>query len=504
MIKKEENTNGVIIADKDSKESIEKNSKQDKKQENEESQGEVEKKVKTKKLFILDTNVLAHDWRSVFKFEDNDIVIPFPVIQELDNLKTKSNVSYNVRNAIKFIDKYDGDLLNKNSLGEGLGNVFVLNIEDEFFLEEYKAKNRITNMDDEIIMHAHYLKEVEAKNYDSIILVTKDAGMRVKAKALGLKGSDYEHDSVQIDNLYSGKFEVEVSSDLINKLHENKGYLLADDVPFLQKNDKLKYNYNSSFILRSDDNEKHSSLACLQKDKRDEKISDTLLVIKNRKKSQKITIETLNAEQAMAYHLLTNTDLSLVTLNGIAGTGKTLLAILAGVEQAILGSKYKRITVMRPIVSLSNKDIGYLPGDEAQKIAPFMRPIYDNLQFIKTRSTPGVQQKIEKALEVGTLSIEAMAHVRGRTYNDTILIIDESQNSTPMESKTLITRMGKNSKIIMVGDVHQIDSPYLNESTNGLSHVIDKFSKFNYPYYGHIALQKGERSELSAIAAQIL
>lgn len=159
---------------------------------------------------------------------------------------------------------------------------------------------------------------------------------------------------------------------------------------------------------------------------------------------------------------------------------------------------------MRPLVSLSNKEIGFLPGDEKQKIAPYMRPLYDNLEFIRTRATEGVKQKIKQCEEDGTITIEAMAHIRGRTYNDTILIIDEAQNLTPMEAKTIITRMGKNSKIVLVGDVLQIDSPYLNESSNGLAHVIDKFSRENYPYYGHITLEKGERSELSSLAAKIL
>lgn len=296
--------------------------------------------TKKKKLFVLDTNVLAHDWQSVFKFEKNDIAIPFTVIQELDNLKIRGgNVSYNARNALKFLDKYDGNMLNKNSIGEGLGNVFVFYISDVEYIRDYKNTHAITNKDDEIIMDVVYLQDKNKDNdeYEQVILVSKDAGMRVKSSALDVKASDYMHDSVQVDKLYKGKYELDISADIINQLHQKQKYVEAKNTSFLNDIENRVYNYNSCFILRSESNHKHASLACFQKDRRDEIISDTLVGIQKRKKSQKIKIETINAEQTMAYHLLMNKDLSLVTINGIAGSGKTLMALLSAVDQTVVG-----------------------------------------------------------------------------------------------------------------------------------------------------------------------
>lgn len=456
-----------------------------------------------KKLYVLDTNVLAHDWQCVFKFEEHDIAVPFTVIQELDHLKSKDgSVSYNARQALKFFDQYDGNIIDKNLIADGLGSLFVVMISDDKYLKKYKSTNTITNNDDEIIMHVHYLNMLYKKEYSEIVLVSKDAGIRVKASSLKHKASDYLYDSVQVDQLYKGKFELEIDWTTIRQLkNKQKGFIEAKNIDFLSSE---KYNYNSCFILKAKNNAKYSSLACFQKDKRDRLISDTLVPIQKRQKSGSIKIETVNAEQSMGYHLLMNRDISLVTINGIAGTGKTLLALLSAIEQVVISSVYKKIIAMRPLISLSDKDIGALPGTEKQKVSPYMRPVIDNLEFIKTRSVTEISNKISRAQEEGIIIIEAMAHVRGRTYNDTLIIIDEAQNLTPMEAKTLITRIGKNSKIVLIGDVFQIDSPYLNESSNGLAHVIDKFTKANYPYYGHITLEKGERSELSAIAAQLL
>lgn len=459
---------------------------------------------KQKKLYVLDTSVLGHDFRSIFKFESNDIALPFSVIQELDSLKRRDgNVSYNARNALKFLDESYDNNLEKNPLGENLGDVFVLYLSgDDDYRMKYEKNHKTTNMDDEIIMYTRYAKE-RYPEYDEVILVSQDAGMRYKASVLKVKTSVYAHDSVQIVNLHKGIYPLEVSEKFINKLYKEKKYITVEDVPFLNDSEQ-EYNYNSCFILSSESDAKKSALACYQKDKRDEIIDDTLVCIYKRKKSEKIKITTINAEQTLAYHLLMNPDISIVTINGIAGTGKTLLALLSAIDQAVTGSVYKRIIAMRPLVSLSNKDIGFLPGNEQEKIAPFMRPLFDNLDFIKARSSDGIKQKIEQRLEDGSITIEAMAHIRGRTYNDTIVIIDEAQNLTPMEAKTIITRMGKNSKIILVGDVLQIDSPYLNESSNGLTHVIDRFTKNNCHFYGHMNLVKGERSELSSYAAKIL
>lgn len=458
-----------------------------------------------RKLFVIDTNVPAHDYQSVYKFEENDICIPITVVQELDNLKTKGgSVSYNSRQALKFLDKYDGNISNKNKIRKDLGNVFILNITDNKFIKNYKKKNRITNMDDEIIMHAKYLQKIntETNEYEKIVLVSKDAGMRVKASAMGIKSEDYSFDSVLIENLYKGSFEVDTSSAIINELHNKKVKLDLSKVDFLKNKE---YNYNSCFILKSTDTENHTALACFQKDHEDKIMETELKVVDKPKKSTKIEITTINAGQTFAYHLVSNPTVKLITITGKAGTGKTLIPLFAAIEQVLIGTpRYKNIIAMRPLVSLSNKDIGYLPGDEKQKISPFMRPIYDNLDFIKARSNAGIKTKIKQALEDGTINIEAMAHVRGRTYNDTLIIIDEAQNLTPMEAKTLITRMGKNSKIILAGDIQQIDAPYLNESSNGLSHVIDKFSKENTSLYAHINLEKGERSELATLGASIL
>lgn len=455
---------------------------------------------KQKNLFVLDTNVPMHDWQSVYKFQEHDICIPFIVVQELDKHKTTTHLSYNVRHALKFLDKFNGSVLSEDNLiGEGLGKIFISIPSDKNVLSRVESIN-IENNDDEIVHNVLYLKEKYHNKYNNIVLVTKDAGMRVKASSLGIEAQDYLHDSVQVDMLYKGIEELDVNSSVINTLYQGKNYIEKDDIPH-----DLKLQYNQCVILQAN-NASQSALACFQKDKHDQVIDDTLtLVTKRSKKEKSIAIETRNAEQAFLYHILSNRDISLVTVNGIAGTGKTLLSLLVGLEQTLLDRYYNKFLAMRPIMGLSGKEIGFLPGDEKAKIDPYMRPIYDNLDFIKSRSSKkSLQEKMKLAIEENDISIEAMTYVRGRTYNNTFVLIDEAQNLTPHEAKTLITRIGEGSKIVLAGDVLQTDAPYLNETSNGLAHVIDRFSKENFSFYGHITLEKGERSDLASIAAKIL
>jgi PhoH-like ATPase len=437
-----------------------------------------------KKLFVLDTSVLLFDHNAINNFQDNDVAIPITVLEELDNFKLGNETkNFEAREIIRFLDKISGNNeLNKwIKLGQGRGALKIVmhtsNLEQDAEIIFGKEKN-----DHKILNAALSLKQ-HNKNC-LVILVTKDINLRLKAKAIGLLAEDYKTGKVQdVTKISKGfpvinDFDGEIIKDLYqeNRIAENG--LLG----------KLKL-ANGYYILN---NGKNSILTRYNSE------TDT---IERVEKKYAYGIKPRNAEQTFALNALLNEDIKLVALQGVAGTGKTLLALASALEQK---NKYQQIILARPIIPLSNREIGFLPGSADDKISPYMQPLWDNLNFIKNQFK--INEKKNKAIEEmersGILSIIALAFIRGRSLSDVIFIIDEAQNLTPHEIKTIITRAGQNTKVIFTGDIHQIDTPYMDEQSNGLSYLIDKLK--GNRLFAHIKLEKGERSELANLANELL
>lgn len=439
---------------------------------------------KKKKIFVLDTSVLLHDHQSIQNFQNNDIAIPITVLEELDKFKIGNDTkNFSAREVIRFIDKLSGQnsLQNWIPLGKGLGKFKVIldtahsghNAEDVYA----KGKN-----DHKIINAALHLKETE-KTKD-VILVTKDINLRIKSKALGIIAEDYETGKVdhgKVDSSTVGIIE-DVDSEQIRQIF-TKGHIEEEGI---LGNKKIANGY---YILK---NGKSSSLAVY---------NPLLDRIERIEKEFVYGIKPKNSEQAFALNALMNPEVKLVALQGVAGTGKTLLALASALEQS---KKFHQIILARPIVPLSNKEIGFLPGDANDKIGPYMEPLWDNLKFIKSQF--GQNEKKHKAIleleESGKIVISPLAFIRGRSLSNIMFIIDEAQNLTPHEVKTIITRAGENTKIVFTGDVNQIDTPYLDENSNGLAYLVDRLK--GQKLFAHVTLEKGERSELANLANDLL
>lgn len=439
------------------------------------------KKLKT---YVLDTSVLLHDHQSLISFKGNNVAIPITVLEELDKFKIGNDTkNFAAREVIRFIDKLIGneDLNQWKKLGPELGKFKVVldhspvDLNAEYIFSVGKNDHKIINA-------GLALKESDANN--EIILVTKDINLRIKAKALGLKSEDYETGKVDTDKIETTSYynidgvESDVIRDLFTKESiEENGILGIKKVP------------NGYYILK---NGKASTLAYFNQDKNTIDRVDKTFVY---------GIKAKNAEQAFATHALLNPNIKLVALQGVAGTGKTLLALASALEQH---NQYQQIILARPIVPLSNKEIGFLPGDANDKIGPYMEPLWDNLKFIKSQF--GENEKKRKTLDEmeqnGKLIITPLAFIRGRSLSNILFIVDEAQNLTPHEVKTIITRAGENTKIIFTGDVRQIDTPYLDEHSCGLAYLIDRLK--NQPLFAQVKLEKGERSELANLANELL
>ena len=442
------------------------------------------KKKKFKKIFVLDTSVILHDHNSLNCFEENDIAIPITVLEELDNFKRGNyNKNFEAREFIRILDRLSNDFTLQDWIpidGPEKGK-FKIIMENEVLstdaIKVFGDKN-----DHKILNAALGLKITNKKS--KIILVSKDINLRLKAKALNIQAEDFETGKIDRDStLYTGKQVIEnMDSDYINKLYKlgvNNDISVIDD----------KLVDNGFYILK---NGKSSVLGYYNPlDKQLERVE----------KQYVYGIKPKNAEQTFALHALLNPEIKLVSLQGVAGTGKTLLALASALEQNNL---YQQIVLARPIVPLSNKDIGYLPGNAEDKINPYMQPLFDNLKFIKNQfgEKEKKYRKIEEMEDLGKLKISALAFIRGRSLSNVIFIVDEAQNLTPHEVKTIITRAGENTKIIFTGDVFQIDTPYLDEQSNGLSYLIDRLK--GNDLFAHITLEKGERSELANLANELL
>ncbi|GIN19077.1 MAG TPA: PhoH family protein [Bacillus bacterium] len=441
------------------------------------------------KIYVLDTNVLLQDPNAVFSFQDNEIVIPAVVLEELDSKKRYVNeIGRNARHVSKLIDGFrqTGKLHERIALDNGGTLRIELNHRSfhqlqEIFLEKTND-NRILAVAKNIAQ-----EEEKKKNGKPVIIVSKDALLRVKADALGLQAEDFLNDRVvEVDHLYTGAQEVFVNIDLLRIFYET-GEISSLDIV------NGKPLYPNQFIIMKDELGSSSSGLGI--------VDETGTMIK-----KLIThfdsiwgIKPRNVQQTMAAELLFRQDIQLVTMIGKAGTGKTLLTLAAGLMQTEDMKKYKKLLVARPIVPVG-KDIGYLPGEKQEKLRPWMQPIYDNLEYLFNTKKPGELDSILAGM--GSIEVEALTYIRGRSIPEQFIIIDEAQNLTKHEVKTILTRVGEGSKIVLMGDPQQIDHPYLDEYNNGLTYVLEKFKEQSAA--GHIKLVKGERSDLAQLAADIL
>ncbi|WP_010282788.1 PhoH family protein [Bacillus timonensis] len=440
------------------------------------------------KIYVLDTNVLLQDPRALFSFEDNEVVIPAVVLEEVDSKKRyMDEIGRNARQVSKLIDnlRQTGKLHEKIQLETGGSLRIELNHRSFHELQDIFVEK--TN-DNRILAVAKNLslEEQVKENGKQVILVSKDALVRVKADALGLQSEDFLNDRVvEIDHIYSGFLEIYINRNLLDLFYE-KGELHVTELvnhPF----------YPNQFIILKDALGGSSSAIGI--------VDKTGKVVRklNFKQDHIWGIKPRNVQQTMAFELLLRDDIPLVTLIGKAGTGKTLLALAAGLMQTEDLGQYKKLLVARPIVPVG-KDIGFLPGEKQEKLRPWMQPIYDNLEYLFNTKKPGELDAILAGM--GSIEVEALTYIRGRSIPEQFIIIDEAQNLTKHEVKTILTRVGERSKIVFMGDTEQIDHPYLDEYNNGLTYVVEKFK--DQRIAGHIRLVKGERSGLAQLAADIL
>ncbi|WP_166819923.1 PhoH family protein [Thalassoroseus pseudoceratinae] len=438
----------------------------------------------TRKVFVLDTNVLLHDSSCIFNFEEHDIAIPITVLEELDRFKKgNEDINFHARESLRKLDALSGDVLSKRgaSLGEGLGRIRVVfgsKLTDEVqraFLQD-SPDHRILNTGLMVAQQEHPRRTV---------MVSKDTNLRMKAKALGLVAQDYETDKIEsFDKLYTGKRTVnDMPAGLVDAFYQLDGRVSATDLTQV-----INPVANENFILR---NHSKSVLA---------RYCSPDLQFTRVTSNRAYGIKARNAEQSFALNALTDPDVKLVTLAGKAGCGKTLLALAAALE---CRKDYRQILLARPVVPLSNRDIGFLPGDVSAKLDPYMQPLFDNLTVIRHELGDSEDAKrIPELLESKKLEITPLAYIRGRSLQRIYFIIDEAQNLTPHEVKTIITRAGEGTKIVLTGDVQQIDHPYLDSLSNGLTYLINRM--VGQPLYAHITLEKGERSALAELASNLL
>ena len=444
-----------------------------------------------KKIFILDTNVLIHDPEAMFSFDDNDVYLPIYVIEEIDKLKEYNDrVGKSARETSRNIEKLRKEEKNSNlSLLEGLKNStggtfrIVLGENDSVNIPDSLNKNLTDN---KIIGQALRIKNENKKR--KVILVSKDMNVRIKANVLGMETVDYVKDQIDINQLYEGWKEIEISNDLFS---------LLEKAPIINWDLVLKEEPKANELIRFKNSNKE--ILTIYKKER-EKLEKQVFA-----DTKVWGVFARNTEQKQAMELLMDERIKLVTLVGKAGTGKTLLAIATALEQVVERKLYKKIFIAGPVVPMGN-DIGFLPGTEKEKMQPWMLPIYDNIEFLasnKGQTSSNEAEKVVAGLEsLGLLKVEPLTYIRGRSIPQGFIIIDEAQNLTPHEVKTIITRVGKDTKIVFTGDPDQIDNPYLDANSNGLAYIAEKMK--NEILVGHIRLVKGERSEISELASRLL
>ncbi|MCA9027790.1 MAG: PhoH family protein [Planctomycetaceae bacterium] len=433
------------------------------------------------KLFVLDTNVILHDAQCLFRFHEHDIAVPITVLEELDQFKKgDSDIHFQARQFLRSLDELAGNVMSNEGapLGIGLGSFRVL-----MNLDFRKADHTLmSNTADHRILKSA-LAACDLLPECDVILVTKDTTLRLKAKAFGLVAQDYNNDKIRhLDDLYTGKrIFNDVPSQSIRLLYEEPGELDPASLPIVD--DPIS---NENFILR---NGSRSVLVTYNGIDR---------LFRRISRMACFGIKPRNAEQSFALQALTDPCIRLVTLTGRAGSGKTLMALAAALESR---SEFRQILLARPIVPLSNRDLGFLPGDVHAKIEPYMQPLLDNLNVLKHENRDSVSL-IQQMLDDQRLEITPLAYIRGRSLQQTFFIVDEAQNLTPHEVKTIVTRAGEGTKIVLTGDLQQIDHPYLDSTSNGLTYVINRMK--GQHLHAHVTLEKGVRSELSELAGALL
>lgn len=441
--------------------------------------------IEGKKIFVLDTSVIIYDHTAIKNFAEHDVVIPITVLEELDNFKKGNDTkNFAAREFTRYVDSLSG----KNTLQEWTSingptrGKFKIEMHSsskvnaEKIFDERKADHRILNT-------ALFVSESNPGR--KVILVTKDINLRIKAKSLNLQAEDYETGKIKtVDELYTGRTEVQkVANENITAIY-NAGSCKAENV--LKKAKSLPNHY---YVL------KNGSQSVLSRYNAEDDAMHRVI------KTAAFGVIPKNAEQAFALDAIMNPEIKLVSIQGVAGTGKTLLSLAGALEQR---RNYHQIYLARPIVPLSNKDIGYLPGDVNSKLNPYMEPLWDNLKYIRSLFSEKDKEhkQLNEMVESQKLVVCPLAYIRGRSLSNVFFIVDEAQNLTPHEVKTIITRAGENTKIVFTGDIHQIDTPYLDAQSNGLSYLIEKVK--GQPLYAHITLEKGERSELANLANDLL
>jgi PhoH-like ATPase len=439
-----------------------------------------------KMTFVLDTNVILYDYECIYSFDENDIVVPITVLEELDRFKRgHDQINYNAREFIRILDTLSGDKIVKGGtkIGNKRGKIRI--ITDHLQEPEVKEIFLENRPDHRILSVAYYLSKKQKNSSKQVILVSKDVNLRLKAKSLGIVAQDYFTDRIRdINQLYTGKRVVlDFPDALISQLYQPEGVVDPSDTDL---QDIHPYEY---FILK---NTRKSALAYFNPDNR---------MLERVEKKPAYGIIPRNAEQTFALHALMNRDILLVTLSGKAGTGKTLLALAAAMQ---VRKQFSQIYLARPIIPLSNKDLGFLPGDIEAKLNPFMQPLYDNLAVIKNQFSESAPEfeRINEMLENQELYIAPLSYIRGRSLERIFFIVDEAQNLTPHEVKTIITRAGERTKVVFTGDPYQIDTPYLDARSTGLTYLIDRMQ--GQKIYAHITLEKGERSMLAELASDLL
>lgn len=443
-----------------------------------------------KKIFVLDTNVLLHDPHSIFAFEDNDVVIPATVLEEIDAKKRNADeIGRNARLVSRLLD----GLRSKGHLHDGVkleaGGTLKVELNHRSFIKLQETFGEITNDNRILAVALNYQNEEAEKgeNGRPVALVSKDTLVRIKADVLGIEGQDYLNDRVgPLSEMYAGYVSAQVHPSVIDEFY-NTRYL-----PVSALNLGYTLHPHEFVILRDELGTSKSALLKVNKEAR--RLEPLFL------SNEPIWgIGARNAQQRMALELLLNDDIPLVTLTGKAGTGKTLLTLAAGLMKVEDDRKYKKLLIARPVVPMG-KDIGYLPGEKEEKLRPWMQPIYDNLEYLFDTKKPGDIDKILAGL--GSIQVEALTYIRGRSIPGQFIIIDEAQNLSKHEVKTIVSRVGEGSKIVLLGDPEQIDHPYLDASSNGLSYLVERFKQEGIA--GHITLEKGERSKLAQLAADLL
>jgi PhoH-like ATPase len=432
-----------------------------------------------KKIYILDTNVLIHDPLAFLKFEDNTVIIPIAVIEELDNFKNHADEKgKNVRIVSRKLDELRaGGRLDKGVKTKDNG-IIKIEMEHDFNLPTGFSK---AMMDDRILNIAYYY----SKKSKNSVMVSKDINLRLKAEALGLKAEDYETGKVNIDELYSGTDTIEVNDSVIEEFYTKK---------------QIKNTLNNSFpnefvILKSNSDSKKTALGRIP--------SNDTSVIKNLALEQAPWgIKPLNKEQRFAMELLLDDNIKLITLLGTAGTGKTLISLSCALHKTIDANIYRRVVICRSVVPVG-KDIGFLPGSMDEKLQSWSGAIYDNLEFIMDKKHPEEgMSKFDYLLQQNKVEIASVTHIRGRTLPKQYMIVDDAQNLTPHEIKTILSRAGEGTKVVVTGDPYQIDNPYLDVASNGLTYIVDRFK--GQSIYGHITFTKTERSELAKLVSELL